>query len=132
MDTTKDPHLIRSILFSINSWGKGTTCFSIMRNANSATIYRSVGPYMSSRVYEIAEIRISLSEFNIFADRLWQQYGFENWAEEYRKDRLDGTNWYMIVKFGKRKFLERRGYNAYPDCWDKVVDSFMHLFPDKE
>ena len=132
MEVPKDPHLIRSILFSINSWGEGTTSFSIIRNANSATIYKSIGPYMSPRVYEIAEIRLSLAEFNAFVDRLYLKYGFENWDDEYRKDSLDGTNWYMIVKFGKRQFLERRGSNAYPDCWDEVIASFMHLFPVTE
>ena len=134
MDDIKrnDPHLIRSILFSINHWGAGTTCFSIMRKANSAAVYRSIGPYMSPRVYEIAERKISLAEFNAFADRLFLKYGFENWDDEYRKEKLDGTNWDMIVKFGKHQVLERRGFNAYPKCWDEVVESFMELFPDSE
>ena len=128
----KDPHLIRSILFSINRWGEGTTCFSIMRKANSAAIYMSTGSYMSPQVYEIAERKISLAEFNAFADRLYRQFEFEKWDEEYHGDSLDGTNWYMIVKFSKQQFLERRGSNAYPKYWNEVVDHFMALFPDNE
>ena len=54
-----------------------------------------------------------------------------NWEESYSSEVLDGWQWQLIFKFGK-KFYRGQGTNAYPENWEKFLDLLDELIPELE
>lgn len=54
-----------------------------------------------------------------------------SWAESYSTDILDGTQWELTFKDGK-KIYRGRGSNAYPENFEQFLDWLDELIPELE
>jgi len=54
--------------------------------------------------------------------------GLTKWEREYREvGLLDGHEWGIVIHFFDRTRQSARGYNEYPETWDKMREAFLEL-----
>lgn len=119
---------VESLTFLYGTFGQKTTRIQINHTDNGAEVIRTTGDYFTFSNGCSTVNHISKASWSDLIDKLYHEFRFHEWELVYSDDKtLDGFEWKMIVQFPDNHNQERRGYNAYPPCWNDLMSYIRTL-----